>query len=510
MALPVQLSSSAASVEPMQLDYQNENNDDSSVGQAAAGNNAVASMSVELSSQFNQPGSAYTVENSSIDIDAYAQNYSGWNKILRLLFIADHSPSLKIDALKIVLNYIKEHTYNTQLYTKVYFNLQQALEKKLLAGGQANGTSNADSQTSALDQQWIELMNKRAQVKLEKLDTDLKNSKSNSIKESIRRGHDDLGDHYLDMGDLNNALKCYIRARDYCTSGKNVLSMCLNAIRVSIYLKNWSFVSSYVLKAETNPEYSDKSAIATKLNCASGLAYLANRKYDQAARCFLLCNFDHFNSDASEFLSVNNVAVYGALCALASFSRDQLLRQVIQSTTFKLFLETEPQLREILSKFYDSKYANCLTILDGLRDNFLLDLYLAPHVKTLYSSIRNRALIQYFSPYISADMHRMAAAFNTDVKSLEDEIMLLILDGQIQARIDSQNKILYAKDIDPRTVTFEKAIQIGKECHLRTKALLLRQAVIKHGSLSVKSHNGHGHGGPISLQMMMEDYLVQN
>ena len=58
----------------------------------------------------------------------------------------------------------------------------------------------------------------------------------NSIKESIRRGHDDLGDHYLDCGDLSNALKCYSRARDYCTSFKQIVNMCLNVIKVgSIY-----------------------------------------------------------------------------------------------------------------------------------------------------------------------------------------------------------------------------------------------------------------------------------
>ena len=60
---------------------------------------------------------------------------------------------------------------------------------------------------------YIFYRNKSAQMKLEKLDNDLKNYKSNSIKESIRRGHDDLGDHYLDCGDLGNALKCYSRAR---------------------------------------------------------------------------------------------------------------------------------------------------------------------------------------------------------------------------------------------------------------------------------------------------------
>lgn len=84
-----------------------------------------------------------------------------------------------------------------------------------------------------LDTQWIETTNKKAAIKLEKLDIDLKNYKSNSIKESIRRGHDDVGDHYLECGDLVNALKCYSRSRDYCTSAKHVVNMCLNVIKVS-------------------------------------------------------------------------------------------------------------------------------------------------------------------------------------------------------------------------------------------------------------------------------------
>lgn len=85
-----------------------------------------------------------------------------------------------------------------------------------------------------LDTAWVEATRKKALLKLEKLDTDLKNYKGNSIKESIRRGHDDLGDHYLDCGDLSNALKCYSRARDYCTSAKHVINMCLNVIKVGL------------------------------------------------------------------------------------------------------------------------------------------------------------------------------------------------------------------------------------------------------------------------------------
>lgn len=38
-------------------------------------------------------------------------------------------------------------------------------------------------------------------------------------------------------------------------------------------------------------------------------------------------------------------------------------------------------------------------------------------------------------------MTKMAAAFNTGVAELENELMLLILEGQINARIDSNSKV---------------------------------------------------------------------
>lgn len=38
----------------------------------------------------------------------------------------------------------------------------------------------------------------------------------------------------------------------------------------------------------------------------------------------------------------------------------------------------------------------------------------------------------------------MAEALNTSVGALEDELMQLILDGQIQARIDSHNKVRHS------------------------------------------------------------------
>ena len=62
--------------------------------------------------------------------------------------------------------------------------------------------------------------------------------------------------------------------------------------------------------------------------------------------------------------------------------------------------------------------------------------------KSIFAPLIVPLVILTISPYMSADMRRMAEAFNTSVAALEDELMQLILDGQIQARIDSHNKVV--------------------------------------------------------------------
>ncbi|XP_072793235.1 COP9 signalosome complex subunit 1 isoform X1 [Taeniopygia guttata] len=458
MPLPVQVFNLQGAVEPMQIDVDPQED------------------------QQNSPDINYVVENPTLDLEQYASSYSGLMRIERLQFIADHCPQLRVEALKMALSFV-QRTFNVDVYEEIHRKLSEATRE---LQNTPDAVPDSGIEPPPLDTAWVEATRKKALLKLEKLDTDLKNYKGNSIKESIRRGHDDLGDHYLDCGDLSNALKCYSRARDYCTSAKHVINMCLNVIKVSVYLQNWSHVLSYVSKAESTPEIAEQrgerdsqtQAILTKLKCAAGLAELAARKYKQAAKCFLLASFDH--CDFPELLSSSNVAVYGGLCALATFDRQELQRNVISSSSFKLFLELEPQVRDIIFKFYESKYASCLKMLDEMKDNLLLDMYLAPHVRTLYTQIRNRALIQYFSPYVSADMRKMATAFNTTVAALEDELTQLILEGLINARIDSHSKILYARDVDQRSTTFEKSLLMGKEFQRRAKAMILRAAVLRN------------------------------
>jgi len=561
------LASLSESFEPMQVDAEENGGDDveGGAGNAAemrllvdvmggGGLGGLAAAALPAAASDDHRAVNFSVENPTLDLDTYAASYSNLGRLLRLQFVARHCPVLRVEALKLAIQHCS-NTHNVALYGDLQKSLiaitgstaepaqssSSSASKNNLpdvasasgppappaqgAGGAGaageGGGAGARTQTATTVTglpapviEWMEGRAKKGALKLEKLDTDLKNYRSNAIKESIRRGHDDLGDHYLDCGDLSNALKCYSRARDYCTTGRHVINMCVNVIRVSVYLQNWSHVTSYVNKASATPGCDDGAGrpggagtssgsgnaehqtMMMRLNCCAGLADMANRQYKAAAKKFIQANLDH--CDLTDIMSTQNIATYGGLCALATLDRAELFKQVITSSSFKLFLELDPQLREVIANFHGSKYGKCLSLLDEIRDNLMLDMYLAPHVSTLYGMIRNRSLVQYFSPYLSADLKLMASSFNTTVTDLENELMTLILDGQIQARIDSHNKVLFSQDVDQRNVTFERSLEMASAYQRRARMLILRSAILK-ADVTIKPQaggvGGHAAGG---------------
>lgn len=99
-------------------------------------------------------------------------------------------------------------------------------------------------------------------------------------------GYNDFGDFHYSHGQLGDAFKNYVRTRDYCTTSKHIVHMCMSSILVSIEMGQFAHVSSYVSKAEQSqqtPEALDSVTVA-KLRCAAGLANLEAKKYKLAAR----------------------------------------------------------------------------------------------------------------------------------------------------------------------------------------------------------------------------------
>eukprot|EP00117_Sycon_ciliatum_P043040 scpid76260/ scgid31221/ COP9 signalosome complex subunit 1; G protein pathway suppressor 1; JAB1-containing signalosome subunit 1; Protein MFH len=452
------------------------------------------------------------VRNASLDLESFASTYTGLGLLTRLLFVAEHAPQYTIEALRLAHAAVLK-TSSVSLYHKI-----MELWKNYATGRQDS------DQPPGMDTQWLAETKKNAQLLEERLDNDLKHFKANNIKESIRRCYDELGDFHMLSGDLGMALKCYSRARDYCGTSMSLAEMCLNIIKISIYQHQYVHALSYVLRANQAlsgmPQGGGETktaaavvALLTKVECSAGLASLAQGAYRVAAGHFLAAALDEFAY--TDVLSPNNVAMYGGLCAMATYSREELQTQVLSSASFKLFLELEPQVRDMLHKFQSSKYSQCLQTLDKMRPNLLLDCYLSRHVHFLYAMVRKKALVQFFSPYQCVSLDKMAQVFNTDVTSLEDELTVLILDGAISGKIDSQEKVLYASDVDQKASTFADVKLLGDTYHRSVQALVLRMAVKKHHvTVSASAAGKHhpfdvGAGTDGSVEGMMDQGLVQ-
>ncbi|CAH8545614.1 unnamed protein product [Schistosoma turkestanicum] len=255
----------------------------------------------------------YETVNDEVQIDLanYISNYQGYIYYQRLFFIAQRCPSLRVTALRLAHDYIKKSTLDSSAYNKIFLMLAEQANVSL-ANSSASGETSRQQQQSAFtmrlitnnhrsdglglsssdelgvigsslteaarniltdvmsgkneanlvyDAKWEESTRRKGVMLLEQLDTELKNHKANSIKESIRRGSDDLGDLYLQLGQLSNANKCFTRSRDYCTSQQQELTMCLNVIKVAIFQRAWSHVSAHVTRASSLSELRDTAPL---------------------------------------------------------------------------------------------------------------------------------------------------------------------------------------------------------------------------------------------------------
>ncbi|XP_020248166.1 COP9 signalosome complex subunit 1-like [Asparagus officinalis] len=90
-------------------------------------------------------------------------------------------------------------------------------------------------------------------------------------------------------------------------------------------------------------------------------------------------------------------------------------------------------------------------------------------------------MVHYTLPFCSTRLSTMADAFNTSVSELEKDLVALITDNQIQARIDSQNKTLHVRhDENRRNATFRSVLETGKGFIRDVTAMLRRASLLEH------------------------------
>ncbi|EPS40486.1 hypothetical protein H072_5664 [Dactylellina haptotyla CBS 200.50] len=436
-------------------------------GGASSGNAQYDDFDQNLSGQ--QPAAAAAAIMVSdlprFDLEQYIANYAGRMKTTRLMFIGNHCPPLATEALKTAIGIIKNDK-DVRLYRQAVQTLQ------------VYAPNDADAK---LDEDWIERTTREVKQKTDRLEAELKSYKNNMIKESIRIGHKDLGDHFYTTGDLPSAYRAYSRMRDYCTSNKQMLDMTLSCILICIDQAQYNSVQTNVAKIRNHIRSDDDLKVhEPKINIASGIALLAAGNYLEAARKFIDTN-PSVGTDYNAVATMNDIAVYGGLTALASMDRNMLKTEVLESSTFRTFLELEPHIRRAVAAFHSARYGECLSILEAYRNDYYLDPFLQKHIDRIYEAVRTKSIVQYFIPYSCVTLDAMSTAFGVPAEEMEKELVRLIEGGKLNARIDTQNRLVTSKETQLRVEVHRGTLAMAEEYERAARLRMLQINVARSG-----------------------------
>jgi len=460
-----------------------------------------------------------------LDLENYIQSYSGRTAIERLAQIITLCPSIATQALQAALKDVF-----TMRDVNLYRSVLSAYDQTANA---SNGEIPPASEVAPVNQKWIDETNQKNQADRTKLEVELKTYTSNMIKESIRMAHRDLGQFYRSIGDHAAALKHFTKSREFCTTSQHVLDMCLSVLELLIEHRNYAHISTYVYKADaaldatTNlvrastqnagltapanqPSAKERVAaerdkVQTKLDVALALSHLGQGNYVKAADAFVKCGpIKGLGEWNGTLIAPGDVAIYGALCVLATFSRGAIRAQVLDNDKFGPYIEQEPYVRQLLDAYMGNRFKDVLEILDRYSTRHYIDIHLSQHVPKLVTLIRSRALVLYFQPFASIKLERMGAAFGWTVEELEEQVVALIQEGEIQARVDRQNKILKAKEVDQRTALYKRAAKTGADMQAANRKLLLRMR-LQQADLVVKAPKNQNQSSILHAGDMMHE-----
>jgi len=288
-----------------------------------------------------------------------------------------------------------------------------------------------------------------------------------------------IADHYWERGDFSTSLAKQLEAKQVgFTNNIAKLENALNIIKAAIFANTYSQIKKQYDAVRRIKELKDQVLMEAKFNAAHGLYHLRDGGYGNAARAFMQVTIE-MKDNYKEVISVEDCVDYACICALGAFERRELYR-VLENESFRKLLDLRPVWLGVINNYLSSKYAEVFKTLEDMQDDFLLDLYMSKHYRKLVHKIKDYALIQYFRPFISIKIPTMAKAFGFDANVLETHLAELIGEGRIQARIDSANKVIYARNSDQRNATFQKSMNMGSAYVRNVKSMLMRMSLIKH------------------------------
>ncbi|EPY53545.1 COP9/signalosome complex subunit Csn1 [Schizosaccharomyces cryophilus OY26] len=383
------------------------------------------------------------------DLEKYLNQYGVWPRIFRALFIARTHEAFRSFCSQYALKEIKAKTYNLELYTSVFSEFSN------------------DFREEQFDLSWIDSVTYHRKQNLDHLTKELKSYKNNLIRESIRSAQLDLASFFADLGQFESALRAYAKVREYCTNAGQIAHLSLELMRVSIWMENYSHVLAFGSRAKSTLTAAVELKSTVYAYC--GLAHMYLGDYKSALQHFIQVEPDF--SDI--LLTKTDVSTYASLCALVCWDHNELIEQLNEDEIFNALSDLNPSLRKCMYFMGQRNYSSLFETLQTSFPEYALDMYLAPHLLTFMSLVRERSLVDYLFPYSAIPMKKIASDFHVDLSFIEDFLLQMVEAQKLDAKIDSLNKCVYMES-SLEGERFQEIQNIAENTHIYSKAIHLQ------------------------------------
>ena len=332
------------------------------------------------------------------------------------------------------------------------------------------------------DLDWIERCESTYFAKQSDVETRMTAAKTALDSKGIAALEAEFGDLLVEKGLGTEAMKHYLRMREYSREMDDLLTMTHRAALCAFHSKNYFGVINHVRKLDSilDAETIDP-LVVSRLRLLGSLTQVICQKFEVGARMSLRVGQEALLT-SPDIVSPATYSLAMILSAIASLPRQELKR-MNDSPNFQPVLEAASQdVRACFDAVVSARYGEALTLLEtDIKPRVWIDLAVGPHLDVLYEKIHDRCLVEYSRAFTLIDLTSMSHVFNIPLPDLESRLAYLIQCDRLIAKIDLHLHRLVMRQVSYRDTALLEAHHAADTVCKDSRLLRLRSQVLRHG-----------------------------
>ncbi|XP_047146534.1 26S proteasome non-ATPase regulatory subunit 6 isoform X2 [Hydra vulgaris] len=309
-----------------------------------------------------------------------------------------------------------------------------------------------------VDKEKLEKMEEINKQVVEQLDEKIKDAEDNLGETEIRGSYLNKAEHYILIGDKENALSALRKSYEKTSMLGHKLDNVFQQIRVGFFFMDNDVITRNLEKATSLIEEGGDWDRRNRLKVYKGYYSLTVRDFKTASLNFLesISTFTSY-----ELMSYKKFVEYTVLLSIISLKRAELGKKVIKCSEILENLHNLPVIRKYLNSLYECQYKDFFIVLVEIERYLQCDRLLFNHVTYYIREMRIIAYAQLLESYQSLTLQYMGDAFGVSSDFIDKELSRFISAGRLNCKIDKVGGIVETNRPDSKNHQYQAVIKQG-------------------------------------------------